>query len=465
MTPRPLALTLALLALLLAACVAPPAPPSPTSSATSTRQPTTRPPTSTATATAVSTPTSTPLPPGLREWLPRLQAKWGVAATFAPATPRDVERLGVGGSLYRLELESGGVVWVSERGEMYAVRPVPAHWRYERGERIEVPAHEELVEVVEFVHDLVEFSHWGDGRVVRVRYEDGHEGWMYLDEQGQWAKIYESGFDYEFLSEIERHFEEVKGTTIEEWVGLNMGGGTFGAVTDLDRIRSHPEVSWWEAAFHGVFAGSGWVKLSEGGSGFVVVEAFFKYDRERGENDMILIPVWVGAEKDGQWQSLIGGTEGRIWFMGDKGDLNSQDSQVVAKIFDDENLGKAIFVGLEVYDAADMMITNNGKRVAQVGGKYRNAVLNLEVVTLIQEGKLTTWGMWFAGLPQEEQEALLASSERGKGILPWIVFEDTEKLEELLQRYPLPKRPVGFVASTIDVNTRIQPSLGQWVFP
>ncbi len=145
MTTRPLALVLSLPVLLLAACAAPPVQSSPTARATPTRRPTSRPPTPTITATAVGMPTPTPLPPGLREWLPRLQAEWGVGATFAPATPSEVARLGAEGPLYRLELENGAVFWVSERGEMYAVRSVPAYWRYERGERIEVPAHEELL--------------------------------------------------------------------------------------------------------------------------------------------------------------------------------------------------------------------------------------------------------------------------------------------------------------------------------
>ena len=87
------------------------------------------------------------------------------------------------------------------------------------------------------------------------------------------------------------------------------------------------------------------------------------------------------------------------------------------------------------------------------------------MVKLIQERKLNDWGLRFASLPKEEQKALLASSERGEGILPWIVFEDTEKLEELLEKYPLPEKPVGFVASTVKVQTGIQPTLGEWIYP
>ncbi len=465
-------------ALLLAACAAPaPTTAAPTAAhtLTATPHPTATPQPPTASPTPTATPSPTPLPAGLGDLLGQLPAAWATNATYTPATPVELARLaqdlGVEpaklGQVYRVEAENGAVFWASaETGQTYAIRQVSDYWKYENGEKIDVPAHKEAVEVEKAINDPVEFSHWGDGQVVKVKYADGHEGWLYLNEQGEWAKIYESGFDYEFLSQVARHFEEVKGKTIKEWIGLNMGGGTSKSVIDLEHIRKHPEISWWHVKVGGIFAGAGWVKLVDGGSGLVIVEAFPKYDRNKGENDITLIPIWIGEEKEDRWQSLIGGTDdGRVWFMGDEGDLDSRNKQVVEKIFGDENLGKTMLVGVEIYDVADKMLANNGKQVAHTDSQHLNFELSPKAVELIREGKLTTWGMWFASLPKEEQEALLASSERGKGILPWIVFEDTEKLEALLEKYPLPEKPVGFVASTVKVQTGIQPTLGEWIYP
>ena len=464
------------LALLLAACAAPapastPAPsPSPTPWPTATPQP------PTATPTATLSPSPTPLPAGLGDLLGQLHAAWATNATYTPATPVELARLaqdlGVEpaklGQVYRVEAENGAVFWASaETGQTYAERQVPAYWKYENGEKVDVPAHEEAVIVEEAINNPREFAHWGDGKVVKVKYEDGHEGWLYRNEQGEWAKIYESGFDYEFLSQVAKHFEEVKGKTIKEWVGLNMGGGTFGAITDLDRIRSHPEVSWWEAAFKGVLAGAEWVKLSDGENGFVVVEAFLKYDRNRGENDVILVPVWVGMEEAGKWQSLIGGTaDGRIWFVGDDGRMDSGKEKIVERVFSDENFGKTMLMDLEVYGEPEKIVKEFENDVgAKSDNPHAYFVLSPAVIKLVKERKLSDWGMWFASLPKEEQEALLASSEKGKGILPWIVFEDTEKLEALLEKYPLPEKPVGFVASNVALYSHHKDAFGVWIFP
>ncbi len=332
---------------LLAACAPAVAVPTPTPAiATTTAAPPTATllPSPTPTPTAVPTPTATPLPPGLARLLNALESTWGVkaesittTAASAAETAQLAKALGVEadslGQVYKVEAAGATFYASAETGKSYAIRQVPAYFKYEMGKEVDAPAHAEGVEVVRLVDDPTEFSHWGEGQVAAVRYADGQEGWMYV-EDGEWQKIYESGFDYEAIYQASVRFLEATGkiapgaTVTPEQVQALLrevgkqyldeesyfkmkGRWSAGAYVD----ESAP---WWPSKLFGVNLGPMWVRVeTKNGEKVNVLVGYLgePYDKK---GDLAVIPIAWGFEKNGEWQNLFGYGYGRPYIQNEQ---------------------------------------------------------------------------------------------------------------------------------------------------
>jgi len=360
--PRTLRLVLPLLVLLLlAACAAPPRPlgEGRGEGGSATASPTPLPPTATpqptATPTAAPPPTATPLPAPVAPLLRQLESGWGLTAEqveYAPASEAEAAHLaelagvqaGDLGAVFKVKTAEGNLFWATEREGAFAVRQVAAYERYENGRPVAVPAHEEAVAVKRMLADPTEFGHWNRGQVVEVETAEG-TGWYYPGEKGEWEKIYESGFDYEFLSRLAAHFKEVTGVDYRDWAEGKMGGGISPARLDIEQLHRYNKRQWATGRYTGFYLGSGWVHSSEGNF-LTVVEAFPMWNRETKHNETALVPVVVGEERNGQWQALIGealnadGSLRGIEFVGDNGRLQPTRERMESIFENDDSTAK-----------------------------------------------------------------------------------------------------------------------------
>ena len=464
-------------ALLLTACAAPHLTPALTATRTATLRPTATPQPPTATPTATFTPSPTPLPAGLGDLLGQLHTVWATNATYTPATPEQVAQLakdlGVEpaklGQVYRVKAENGAVFWASEEtGQTYAERQVPAYWKYENGEKVDVPAHEEAVTVEEAINDPVEFSHWGDGQVVKVKYEDGGEGWLYLNEQGKWAKIYESGFDPELWGDWERHFKEVTGKTIEEWIdGVNMHN-LYQSKIDLESVYKYDK-AWQQNRYIGIFGGIERVHTEKWGNFIVMNLVYPMYDKNDGHNKVVYVPLVIAKEKDNgdvvdlssrmalvnHGNVLVGG------FQFDGGVLDFERDDIW-KVFSDDNFGKRINVWIIDFIDLQKILDNNGFAWgSDLENKlHTNLKLNEQLIEFYRNN--ADYAKWFAGLPIEVQQKLV---EKIGGRLPVAVSESDSTVQEVLSQYPIKEgdRIVGFfVGIGGDLENK---NFGSWIVP
>jgi len=487
--PRTPRLVLPLLVLLLlAACAAPPRPleegrgegGSATASPTPLPPTATPRPTPTATPTAAPPPTATPLPTPVAPVLRQLESSWGLGAEqvqYAPASEAETAHLaelagvqaGDLGAVFKVKTAEGSQFWATEREGAFAVRQVAAYERYENGQPVAVPAHEEAVVVKRMLDDPTEFGHWNGGKVVEVETAEG-TGWYYPGEKGEWEKIYESGFDYEFLSRLAAHFKEVTGVDYRDWAEGKMGKNTAPARLQMQYVYSEGGSQYWaRVKYIGFHLGAGWIHTAEGNF-LTEVEAFPMYNHQTRRNETALVPVLVGKEINGQWYSLMGrrvrGDYQPIQFTGENGYIEPTQTNVVSILTNDKNLGKEIMILIAGYINAEQTLQHEGKTVNdKVAQKYGyNSLLSEGVLDLLRQ-KFPDWASWFGSLPKEDQERLMQAI-RQHGMLPVAVFENDPALEEMMQQYPVEKRPVGLLPWEVKVKAlHRNPYWGKWILP
>jgi len=379
-TPR-LVLPLFVL-LLLAACAAPPRPlgEGRGEGGSATASPTPLPPTATplptltSTPTAAPPPTATPLPAPIAPVLKQLENGWGLAAEqveYAPASEAEAAHLaelaGVQaedlGAVFKVKTAEGSLFWATEREGAFAVRQVPAYERYENGQPVAVPAHEEAVAVKRMLADPTEFGHWNGGKVVEVQTAEG-TGWYYPGEKGEWEKIYESGFDYELLyrqsvAVLERlgkltpneandpkivhdrlqqfAWERTKATGDYAYVG--------GSIPEEKLLNPFYEVT----GHWGLDLGARWIHFQAGGkeaNGLVLFDLRGK--NRRNDVESVVYPLLLGFVADGQWQPTIFEVQGYGWpivgllnssWRTQRGRIQFDAPEKIRQLFND-NLGK-----------------------------------------------------------------------------------------------------------------------------
>ncbi len=477
-------LCLAAFAALLAGCAPAAAAPTPTASiptATPAPPTATLPPSPTPTPTAVPTPTATPLPRGLARLLNALASTWGVSgesitttAASAEETAQLAEALGVEadslGQVYKVEAAGATFYASAETGKSYAIRQAPAYFKYEMGKEVDVPAHAEGVEVVRLVDEPTEFSHWGEGKVVEVVYANGEHGWIYQGENGEWQKIYESGFDYEFLSRLVEHFKEVTGKDYRDWAEGVMGGGISPARLDIEQVHRRDKAQWVTAKYIGFHVGAGWVHREEGNF-LVEVEAFPMWNRDKGRNETALIPVLVGVEQNGEWNDLIGrelnldGSLRGLPLSGDEDSIEPSEENLVGILLNDVNIGKAELAKIVVYMDKNGTVRLGGKGIDdKEAAKYGYVFRVSEFQVILLKAGFPDWAVWFGNLPVEEQIELMKVI-RQRGMLPVAVYEDDPALEESLQRRGQTRNgPAGFFVWGLDLFDGFFDKSG-WSYP
>ncbi len=429
--PRTLRLVLLLLVLLLLAACAHPRPlgegrgegGSATASPTPLPPTATPRPTSTATPTVTPTATATPQPAPVAPLLRQLEGSWGLGAEqveYAPASEAEAAHLaelagvqaGDLGAVFKVKTAEGSLFWATEREGAFAVRQVAAYERYENGQPVAVPAHEEAVAVKRMLDDPTEFGHWNGGQVVEVETAEG-TGWYYPGEKGEWEKIYESGFDYELLyrqsvAVLERlgkltpneandpkivhdrlqqfAWERTKATGDYAYVG--------GSFPEEDLLN--PKLSYRVTGHWGLNLGARWVRFQAGGkeaNGLILFDLRGK--NRRNDVESVVYPLLLGFVADGQWQPTIFEVQGYGWpivglggisWRTQRGRIQFDDPDKIRQLFED-NLGREMIAQGVVVVGKEFVEGGNGDENMSSGQRWIMDHLPQSYVSLFSRDK------------------------------------------------------------------------------